>query len=77
MLIAYKNWNVYPNDRSLEGWKKVELNGLIRRKNNKEKCNLEFHLNIDLFVFLLCNLQPFDILLIPYKILKLTVRKLF
>lgn len=60
----------------LKAGKKVELNGLIRRKNNEEKCNLEFHLNIGLFVSL-CNLQPFDILLIPYKILKLIVRELF
>ena len=76
-LLLIRTGIYIPMTEVLKAGKKVELNGLIRRKNNKEKCNLEFHLNIDLFVFLLCNLQPFDILLIPYKILKLIVRKLF
>ena len=74
MPIAYKNWNLYPNDRSTESWKKVGLNGLFRRENSKEKCNLEFKHR---FVSLFYTSQTFDILLIPYKILTLIVRKLF
>lgn len=76
-LLLIRTGIYIPMTEVLKAGKKVELNGLIRRKNNEEKCNLEFHLNIGLFVSLLCNLQPFDILLIPYKILKLIVRELF
>lgn len=33
-------------------YKNVGLNGLIRRENNRQKCKLEFHLNVE-FIFVL------------------------
>lgn len=52
----------------LKAGKKVELNGLIKRKN-KEKCKLEFHINIDLcsYCVICSHLTFYD----SYKILKL------